>query len=338
MPTRLVFATQKLDPADPILGATAAKVRALAARVDELVVLCDSSAPGAAPANVRVREFGASGKLGRGARFAAALAQELRPRPLGFVAHMIPLYVLIGAPLARPARVPVALWYSHPTGHPLVPIAERLASVVLSIDRSTFPSPSRKLVPIGHGIDLVEFPCLPEREPDGRLRIAVLGRYSPIKGIDTVLRAAAIVRDRGTQVAIEAHGALGLGPHASHRAELAELARSLGVDAELGDALPRERVGEVLARSDVLVNATAGASADKVVYEAAASCLPALASSPAFADVLPDELRFDRTRPEQLAERLLALDRRRRPDLRTRVAERHSVEHWADAVLAALAH
>ena len=39
---KLIFATQKLDSRDPILAATVQKVHALAARVDELVVLCDS--------------------------------------------------------------------------------------------------------------------------------------------------------------------------------------------------------------------------------------------------------------------------------------------------------
>jgi hypothetical protein len=98
--------------------------------------------------------------------------------------------------------------------------------------------------------------------------------------------------------------------------------------------VPRSDVPALFARVDLLINATDGASADKVVYEAAASCLPVLASSPAFADLLPDELRFERDRPETLGERLLTLDRHRRPELREIVATRHSVEHWADAVLA----
>ena len=55
---RLVFATQKLDPDDPVLAATAPMARALAARVDELVVLCDSAVPGIMPENTRVHEFG----------------------------------------------------------------------------------------------------------------------------------------------------------------------------------------------------------------------------------------------------------------------------------------
>jgi hypothetical protein len=38
---RLVFATQVVDPDDLVLGATVAKLRALAARLDEVVVLAD---------------------------------------------------------------------------------------------------------------------------------------------------------------------------------------------------------------------------------------------------------------------------------------------------------
>jgi hypothetical protein len=73
---------------------------------------------------------------------------------------------------------------------------------------------------------------------------------------------------------------------------------------------------------------------DKVVYEAASSCLPVLASNPVFDDLLPDDLRFDRDDPAGLAVRLRALDRRRRPELRELVQANHSVEHWAEALLA----
>ena len=40
---RLVVVTQQVDPSSPVLGATVPKLRALAARVDELVVLTDSA-------------------------------------------------------------------------------------------------------------------------------------------------------------------------------------------------------------------------------------------------------------------------------------------------------
>ena len=38
---RIVFVTQAAHPDEPVLGATLAKIRALAARVDEVVVLAD---------------------------------------------------------------------------------------------------------------------------------------------------------------------------------------------------------------------------------------------------------------------------------------------------------
>jgi hypothetical protein len=60
-----------------------------------------------------------------------------------------------------------------------------------------------------------------------------------------------------------------------------------------------------------------------------------LASNPVFDDLLPDELRFRRGDAESLAQRLLALERRPRPELRQHVVERHSVESWADGILAA---
>ena len=81
---------------------------------------------------------------------------------------------------------------------------------------------------------------------------------------------------------------------------------------------------------------------DKVVYEAAASCLPVLASSAVFDDVVDAELRFDRDSPGELAARLRVLARTdatareaigRR--LRHRAEERHGVESWADGVLRA---
>jgi glycosyltransferase involved in cell wall biosynthesis len=101
--------------------------------------------------------------------------------------------------------------------------------------------------------------------------------------------------------------------------------------------VPRAEIPTLLASHDALVNNMRAGAPDKVVYEAAASCLPVLASNPVFDDLLPPELRFDRDDVDGLAERLRTLDPRRRPELRDVVVRRHSVEHWADALLATVA-
>jgi glycosyltransferase involved in cell wall biosynthesis len=327
---KLIFATQKLDPDDPVLAATVPMVRALAARVDELVVLCDAAVPEAVPPNARVHAFGGRTQAERGARFTAALARELRPRPIGVVAHMVPLYAVLAAPLVRPLGTPLVLWYTHWKGHSVVRAAEKVSTAVVSVDVRSFPLPSKKVHGIGHGIDLSEFSCSDALDQNGPLRALVLGRYSPAKGLGTVLRGAALAGN----VRLEAHGSTGDGEYDAHKRDLERLAEQLGLDAQLGGPVPRAEIPALFARSDVLINNMRAGAPDKVVYEAAASCLPVLASNPVFDDLLPAELRFDRDDPESLAERLRTLDRRRRPELRALVAENHSVEHWADGLLA----
>jgi glycosyltransferase involved in cell wall biosynthesis len=94
----------------------------------------------------------------------------------------------------------------------------------------------------------------------------------------------------------------------------------------------------------VLVNNMRAGAPDKVVYEAAASCLPVLASNPVFDAFLAPEFRFRRDDPDELAERLAAfaaLDPTAREavgrELHARVERDHAVEGWADRVLEAVA-
>src|SRR2546430_15173526 len=101
---KLVFITQSVDPDHPALAATIPKIRALAARVDELVVLAQSARPDGLPDNVDVRAFGSPARIGRGLRFERELARALPAEAV--VAHMIPPYVLPAAPPVPPPPLP----------------------------------------------------------------------------------------------------------------------------------------------------------------------------------------------------------------------------------------
>ena len=125
--------TQRVDPEDPALGATVAKLRALAAHVDELVVLTLVARPVDLPANVRVKEFGANGQLLRGARLVGLLVPELRRRPVAVLAHMSPIYAVLAAPVTRPLGVPLLLRFTHWRQSRTLKLAERLATKILSV-------------------------------------------------------------------------------------------------------------------------------------------------------------------------------------------------------------
>ncbi|HYZ77143.1 MAG TPA: glycosyltransferase family 4 protein [Gaiellaceae bacterium] len=336
---RLLFVTQQVDPDHPALGATVPKIAALARRVDEVVVLADGAVPDVLPRNARVRTFGARTKAGRGARFEAALAAELPGlRGGAVVAHMCPIYAVLAVPFVRPLRIPLVLWYTHWRAGSLLRAAERVSTAVTSVDRRSFPLPSRKVRAIGHGIDLAEFGCS-DHDRDGSLRLLALGRYSPAKGLDVVVHAVG-----ATDARLTVHGPTLTPLEREHRKTLGELVDALGVTdrVRLEGAVPRARVPELFSRADLLVNNMRAGAPDKVVYEAAASCLPVVASNPVFDELLEPELRFARDDPGELVERLREFERRddaaRRElgrRLRDHVAARHSADSWAEGILAA---
>jgi glycosyltransferase involved in cell wall biosynthesis len=338
---RLVFITQQVDPRHPALAATVPKLRALAERVDELVVLADAAVPAALPDNARVRRFAAVTKAGRGVRFEAALAVELLQPPDGIVAHMCPIYAVLAAPLARPLSIPIVLWYTHWRASPTLRAAALAATAIASVDRRSFPLASPKVRAIGHGIDVDEFPCR-QHDAAEELRLLALGRYSPAKGLDVVLRGLRRVLDAGVAARLTARGPVLSGLEQRHRAALDELVRELRLEAhvELGPAIERAQVPELLAAHDALVNNMRAGAPDKVVYEAAAACVPVLASNPVFDTLLPEELRFARDEPAELADHLVAFSALRTDEraryghaLRHKVARDHSVESWAERIL-----
>ncbi len=333
---RLVFVTQDVDPASPVLGATVAKLGALAARVDEVAVLADRGVEGALPANCRIHRFGASSRPGRGVRFEVALARELcrSPRPAAVIAHMCPIYAVLAAPLARPLGVRVILWFTHWRSSRLLQIAERVSTDVITVERRSFPLPSAKVTAIGHGIDLTAFSCVGRPRSDAPALLS-LGRTSPAKGLETVIRAVAQVPG----VRLSQIGPSLTDEERSHRALLGRLVSELGVAdrVEIGGPVPRHEVVRLLAEADALVNNMRAGATDKVVFEAAATCLPVLASNPALDEFLPESLRFPRHDADALAERIRALSSMDLPalgrELRARVERNHSVEGWAARVI-----
>jgi glycosyltransferase involved in cell wall biosynthesis len=323
--TKVVFATQVVDPEDPVLGAVTGKLRALAARVDEVAVLAARAVDGVLPDNCRVHVFGADSKHDRGRRYIAALRHELSPKPVAVVAHSVPLYAILAAPVVRPRGIPLLLWFTHWKRSRTLVVAERLSSAVITVERRSFPLDSRKVFPIGHGIDTDVFACA-ERPAGDPLRAVSLGRTSPAKGFETIFRACELA---GVELEI-------YGPSSTPE-EHAERARLETLGAPMRDPVPYTEVRELLAGRDVLINDMREGALDKIVYEAASTCMPVLASNTGFDEILPPELIFPRGDPAELAARLRTLSAMDRNalgrELRANVVRSHSAGHWADRVL-----
>jgi glycosyltransferase involved in cell wall biosynthesis len=344
---RLIFVTQRVDPDDPILGATVAKITALAARFDEVVVVTDTAVPGTLPPNCRVRTFASRTRIGRGLRFLEAMVAELRrrPRPVAVLAHMCPIYAVLAAPLARPFGVRVLLWYAQWHATHMLAIAARVSTAIVSVDRQSVPIQSAKVVGIGHGIDVSQFSCAADNIVEPPYELVALGRYSDSKGLETIVRAIRLARDGGVDVRLECRGTSTMSGERETLAGLERLVDELGLtdDVVLGGPIPRRDVPELLTRSWALVNNTRSGAPDKVVYEACASCLPVLVSSPpvgALVDDLEPRLRFPLDDARSLATAIGDIVRAGSDvhaaigaTLRERVTAAHSTGSWADGIL-----
>ena len=310
-----------------------------------MVVLCARGVEGVLPDNCRLRVFGAPTRPQRAYRYISALVDELRDPPIAVIGHMVPLYTVVAAPFVRARRVPLMLWYTHWKGHIVLRMAMLVCTHLLSLDVRSFPLRSRKLHGIGHGIDLSEFPCQPQRSAGGgSFRVMSLGRYSPPKKLDELIEGVRIARANGVDARIDLYGTASPGYEASYKHELEQLVQRAEYRdfATVRGSVPRTELPPVYADVDVV--ASDFISPDKIVLEACSSCRPVLASHESF-DVLfagiEPPLAFERGRPESFAERVAALaaltDEQRYAigrELRERVGRGHSVETWADAILA----
>jgi len=342
-PRRVVFITQQFDPDSAVLATTVRQIAALAKLVDEVVVLADGIVREALPENCRARSFRARTKLGRGIRFAIALVRELPGLRGGFVvAHMCSVYAVLAAPLVRPAGIPLLMWYVHWKDHVVVRAAEKVVSRIVSVDPASFPFRTPKLFANGQAIDVAGLSCR-EPTPSARLRARAIGRYSSAKGLSTVVRAVRIAVDRGVDVGLHVSGPVSYEEARLCREELSVLVAQLGLGerVELGGPVRHEELPAAFRDTDLLVNNARG-GADKIVYEAAASCVPVVASNPAHHSLLEPQWRFDDDDPEGLAtcfERLARLEAPARMELgrelREQVVRGHSLESWSRGLLEA---
>lgn len=344
----VVFVTQLIDPADPVLGFVVRQLELLAERVDRLVVVANEvrTVPESLDAEVvSLGKESGRGQAERGLRYEAAVTGLVRRlKPATLVAHMCPVYLSLATPAARAFDARTLLWYVHPNDTGGLRLAERLADAVITALPSSYPRPGPKVRVIGHAIDTQSFALAPPARKGQTLRLVALGRTSPVKGYPLMVRAVAEARAAGTDVELQIVGPSQTTLERGHRLELIALIEDLAIGhaVRLEDGVAPALVPAVIAHADAVVNATRHGSADKVVFEAMAARRPVLVASPAFDPLVhdaPAQLRFPEGDATELASRITALAGTSAESfaeigalLSERVERDHSLGHWAERV------
>lgn len=306
---RLLVLTQVVDDDDAVLGFFPTWLRHLAARVERLVVVAlRVGARPELPANVEVRSLGKERGV-RGARRVLAFRREVRRairegRCDAVLAHMVPKYAVLARRLGVPRSVPIHLWYTHGAVDRWLRWSEPLVEKIFTASPESLRLETRKRVVTHHGIDLDYLaPLDGERAVPGRM--LTVGRFTPSKDVETLVRALGRVRGLGCDASLAVVGD-GLVPgDADYARRVRALAEELGLGAsvEFAGAVPYRRIAAVYRRASVFVSASATGSLDKAVLEAMACARPVVTSNESFRSLLPEPFRFAAGDAGELAEK-----------------------------------
>ena len=290
---KLLIHTQTLDRNADVLGFMHGWIRAFAEACDEVTVVALQVGEYDLPKNVRVFSLGKETRPSRFRyllNFYRYLFRE-RSHYDHVLVHMNHEYVLLGGFFWRLMGKRIGLWYAH--GH--VPyslhVALWITHVVLASTKSGFRIPSSKLQVIGQGIDVDQFSYVPhnydEKEP---FRIIVTGRISPVKDIETLVRAVKLLVDRGRVVTLDIVGDAGTDEQRAYVTRLKELvtSTSLAEYVRFLGAVPNIKIQEVLRTAHLFVNNSRTGSLDKTMVEAMSTGLPTLSSNVAMKEVFGD--------------------------------------------------
>jgi glycosyltransferase involved in cell wall biosynthesis len=304
------------DTKDPVLGFATHWIRALARRVEVIHVLTMRAGRVEVPDNVRVYSVGKERSYSeprRAAEFYRHLLRILHREHIDVCfSHMMPLFTMLAGPVLKAKGIPIVTWYAHPSLTWILKLAHHFSSRVVSSVATAYPYQHEKLTVVGQGIDTDLFSpdgMHPEKPP----MILCVGRLSPVKDHQTLLRAACLLRQRWDQP----FRVVMVGSPVEPRDELYveslhKQVKELGLEDTVSFEPPIAMLDlpSWYQRCTVHVNLTSTGYGDKVAWEAMACGRACLVANEGYGETLgeyADYLLFRHSDSQSLVDKLLLL-------------------------------
>lgn len=278
MAKNLLIITQKVNETDDLLGFFVSWIAEFAKHFTRVDVIALGAGTYKLPANVHVHSLGketGAAKLLQAIRM-EKLLWKYTPECGAVFAHMSPIFAILAWPFAALRRSKLTLWYLHRSWTLKLRLALVMVDVLVTADADSLTVRSRKIIAVGHGIDTARFAVPVRTPPSGRpLRMLSVGRLSPIKGYETLIRAASQLRDSDVACEVRIVGrAVMRGDHA-YEEELHALVSRLGVGdiVHFFGFVPYRDMPAQYAWADIVVGCTPPGGIDKALLEGmAAGC------------------------------------------------------------------
>jgi glycosyltransferase involved in cell wall biosynthesis len=322
---KLLIITQKVDINDDVLGFMHGWIKEFAKNCESVIVVCLKKGEYDLPDNVKVLSLGkesisqkfvkskvykVKSRLLYIYRFYKYIWQERKNYDTVFV-HMNKEYVVFGGVLWRMLGKKIGLWYAHGYAPLSLKIAEKLAHVIFTPTMNSFRLESKKIKVVGHGIDLNKFGIKNSEAliKDDIFKIVTIGRISPVKDYETLIKAVGILNKDGIKLSVDIIGRAGLPEQEKYLNNLKQLVIDKGLNGVINfkGAFPNKNIAEHLVSADVFVNTSRTGSLDKAILEAMACGLTILTCNEAMPEVLgeyKEKLMFSKGDYKKLAEKI----------------------------------
>ena len=270
---KLLVVTQKVDIEDDVLGFFHRWLEEFA-RHSSVTVIANSVGDHNLADGIRINSLGkekGAGKLVRLFRFWKFFSRYYKDTDAVFF-HMIPEFVLAASPFLIFKRRPSALWYVHKSVTRKLKWAEKLVDYIITASDLSFRLPSKKVIYTGHAIDSEFFqPAVSETNMrGGGVKMLVLGRISPVKDVETVLRAAVILKETWPrQWMLSVVGGPAMPRDQEYLGSLKKLVKEKGLEPYVffHGARPYTEVPSLYQEHDLFISMSCTGSLDKSVLE-----------------------------------------------------------------------
>lgn len=323
---KLLIVTQAVDKNDPILGFFHRWVEEFAKHFEHIHVIALQVGEHNLPKNVTIHSLGKEKDVDRFQQLITLYSSliTLHKNYDAVFVHMNPEYIVLAGWLWRLTGKKIGLWYNHTVGSFWLRMAHPFTTRIFHTSPYAYTARYKNAQRMPAGIDTDVFKPHPEVTKVSK-SIYFQGRIAPAKRVHIILDAFAELHGKGEANLLTLVGPENEAYTKPLRARYIALIESSAVVFK--GPIPNTETPELYAAHEVSVNLTDDGNYDKTVLESMACGTPAVVSSDAFSDIVPDTLMLKDVSTASLARVLEhALSASYNPDsLRAPVVQKHSL-------------
>ena len=278
MKENLLIIAQKVDQNDDHRGFFIDWLREFGKNFREVDVITLATGTYDLPSNIHIHSLGkerGDSKFIQVVRFYKYLFR-LVPNTDGIFAHASPIFVIASWPAAFVFRKKIILWYLHRAVTFKLQLAEKMCYKIVTASKESLGFKRDKVVETGHGINVGMFKTERSWGPKAILNLLTVGRVTPIKNLETLIKAGSILRNKEIKFHLKIVGQPAMPSDYAYQEKLRQAVQDLGLSGEIEFVgfVPYFELSKYYQESDIFINLLSDGGIDKAVLEAMASgCL-----------------------------------------------------------------